>query len=371
MAFDVLDNKNTVTNAFFLNNIKNIEYHYGIDKIHLYTLIQNVTMPRTLFLAICKRRKEINRIGFRIRRYNNNQSYLNITFSPCTLYYGQNLYSDVSIETVYFALTAVLQTLEIEIKNWSQINISRLDFFTNLIRNENYSKYDSIHKALNFKNTYQSLIKSTVYLYNESFRIVIYDKTEEFKKKQKNFGIGSNVTRIEFRLLNKKKILSALGKIKHPKTNKMLKVFPFCLLTEEQINTFMQRNLEQLTNNLSTFNFRPNSMNLEEELASYFTKNKLNKPSKVALRKAKEAVQLLEIYRSDRFLDFIKNNPKYSKIKKPSKKRINEYVFLNKKYGDLLSKALLIEHLISHGSNYIEEFIEKCRYGKFIAPSLY
>lgn len=370
MTFEILDNNNTSTDVLFLDNTKNIEYRYGIDKIHLYTIIQNVKMPPRLFKAISMRKKEINRIGFRIKRYNNNQLYLNITFSPCALYYGHNLYSNVSIDTVYFALTAALLAQGIEVKNWDQINISRLDFYTNLITDENYSKYDSIHKALNFKNTYQWLIESTVYLFNDSYRIAIYNKTEEFKKKQKNLEIGSNVTRIEFRLLNKKKILSALGKIKHPITKKILKVFPFSLLTEEQINTYMRRNLEQLTNSLSTFNFRPNSLNLEKELASFFTKDKSKKPGKVPLEKARVALLLLENFRTDNYLEFLRNNPIYSKIKKPSKKRKKEYIFLKKKYADLLSKALLIEHLISYGSIYIEEFIEKCRYEKYLEPSI-
>lgn len=102
-------------------------------------------------------------------------------------------------------MPAELKARKIEIKNWQNIFISRLDLYSNLITDGDYSKYDATHKALNFKNTNQWLVESTVYLYNESFRIAIYDKTEEVKKKNPNVRIDHNVTRVEFRLLNKKK----------------------------------------------------------------------------------------------------------------------------------------------------------------------
>ncbi|UOG32346.1 hypothetical protein [Leptospira noguchii] len=167
--------------------------------------------------------------------------------------------------------------------------------------------------------------------------------------------------------MNKKKIISSLGAITDPKTRKPLKVFPFCMLSETQINACMGTYLKKLIQNVSNFNFQPKSDNLESELISLFTKTKSGKPGIVAQRKASEALHLFEVYKSDSYLDFLRNNPEYSKIKKITKKRLKEYIFLKNKFVPLLSAAILIDHQICYGTKYIEEFNTKCRDEKSLA----
>lgn len=139
------------------------------------------------------------------------------------------------------------------------------------------------------------------------------------------------------------------------------------MLSETQINACMRTYLKKLIQNVSNFNFQPKSEDLETELISLFTKTKSGKPGIVAQRKAKEALQLFEIYKSDSYLDFLRNNPEYSKIKKITKKRFKEYVFLKNKFVPLLSAAILIDHQICYGTKYIEEFNTKCRDDKSLA----
>lgn len=367
LAYEPINENEISIREINLNDTRKIGYYYGIDKIHLYTPVQNTEIPQKLFREISRKKKVIDWVGYRIKRYNDSQLYLNISFSPSKLCHGTNLYSEVSIDSLSFIVPAELKARKIEIKNWQNIFISRLDLYSNLITDGDYSKYDATHKALNFKNTNQWLVESTVYLYNESFRIAIYDKTEEVKKKNPNVRIDHNVTRVEFRLLNKKKIISSLGAITDPKTRKPLKVFPFCMLSETQINTCLETYLEKLTQSISNFNFQPKSDILENELISFFTKTKSRKPGVVAQRKAREALHLFEVYKSDSYLDFLRNNPEYSKVKKITKKRLKEYIFLKNKFVPLLSAAILIDHQIYYGTRYIKEFNMRCRDEKSVA----
>ncbi|EMN91350.1 MULTISPECIES: phage/plasmid replication domain-containing protein [Leptospira] len=364
----VENNENQLSNSrSVFSDIQKIEQYYGFDKIHIYTPIQNTIIPQKLFREISRRKKAIDGFGYRIKRYNDNQLYLNISFSPATVYHGINLYAEVPINSLELIIPAELRARDIEVKNWEKIYISRLDFYTNVVTDNDYSTYEFIHKALSFNNTHQWIEESTVYLYNESFRIAIYDKTAEIKKKNPNVDIDLNVTRIEFRLLNKKKIISTLGPIINPKTNETLKVFPLYALSDSKIDEFMNRFLMKLTYNIENFQFRPTSDNLENELIAYFTSSKSKKSGIVPRRKAKEALKLFEIYNSASYVDFLRNQPEYSRIKKVTKKRIKEYVFLKRKFAPLLSAALLIDHLISFGDKYIMEFIDKSKTKKNIS----
>ncbi len=361
-------NENQLSNSkFVFNDIQKIEHYYGFDKIHLYTRIQNTTIPQKLFREISKRKKIIDGLGYRIKRYNDNQLYLNILLSPSKIHHGINFYAEAPIDSLKFILPAEFRARDIVVKNWDEIYISRLDFYTNLVTNNSYSTYEFIHKALGFNNTNQWIAESTVYLYNESFRIAIYDKTAELIKKNPNADTDHNVTRIEFRLLNKKKIISTLGPIINSKSNETLKVFPFYTLSASRIDNFMNRFLAKLIHNIENFQFRPTSDNLENELITYFTNSKSKKSGIVPRRKAKEAVKLFEIYNSASYIDFLRNQPEYSKIKKVTKKRLKEYVFLKRKFVPLLSAALLVDHLISFGDIYIKEFIDKCKIKKSLA----
>ncbi len=134
-------------------------------------------------------------------------------FSIPKIHNGENFYSvgKEGTETVIKQVQGELAEAGIK-TNLQEANLSRIDTFQNIITEEPFTTYSPVFSLLQASRKLRRDYGTTFLWSNSQQELCVYDKIEEMShRKIETASYPAQTMRFEFRLLNKKKIETALG----------------------------------------------------------------------------------------------------------------------------------------------------------------
>lgn len=279
--------------------------------------------------------------------------FYSIQFSVSTLFEELNLSSKTIVDynILVDTLTKILYAKGLEIVNWNEVTLSRLDINRDLVSEIPFENLLPLIEILKFPRRNKKRKYGSLYFENKSYQLCIYNKSKQLLE-TKGVLCSKKVIRFEYRMLRSERVKTTFKKF-HELPMIQSDDRPYLYLLESfDMDRYFIEQCEILLDPILKFEHQFESYKLPDELSNYY--KRLKKQN--AFKLVDVSLQLLEAKDQNRLEEFISENAdsimrrSVRSNSAPSREKA-----VIKTANDLLFVATMIREIIRHGYRHINE----------------